>query len=112
MTRVLRNQHDGSKDGGVDVPALSAELRRAIRDGEARFDLGTRAAYAHDPSNFRQMPLGVVLQDRGCKVRCTNIDLASLLVEVLGLKGSIIFPHRSLELSTYALTIPYGSTSL
>jgi FAD/FMN-containing dehydrogenase len=45
----------------VDVLALSAELRRAIRDGEARFDLGTRAAYAHDSSNFRQVPLGVVL---------------------------------------------------
>jgi hypothetical protein len=45
----------------VDVLALSAELRRAIRDGEARYDLGTRAAYTHDSSNFRQVPLGVVL---------------------------------------------------
>jgi FAD/FMN-containing dehydrogenase len=61
LRRVLRNQHNGSRDGGVDVLVLSAELRRAIRDGEVRFDLGTRAAYAHDSSNFRQVPLGVVL---------------------------------------------------
>jgi hypothetical protein len=61
LRRVLRNQHNGSRDGDVDVLAPSAELRRAIRDGEARFDLGTRAAYAHDSSNFREVSLGVVL---------------------------------------------------
>jgi FAD/FMN-containing dehydrogenase/Fe-S oxidoreductase len=30
-------------------------------DGEVRFDAGTRAAYSTDASNFRQVPLGVVL---------------------------------------------------
>ncbi len=30
-------------------------------DGEVRFDPGTRAAYSTDASNFRQLPLGVVI---------------------------------------------------
>lgn len=30
-------------------------------DGEVRFDEGTRAAYSTDASNFRQVPIGVVL---------------------------------------------------
>lgn len=39
---------------------LEQALARAIR-GEARFDTGTRAMYAHDASNYRQAPMGVVL---------------------------------------------------
>ena len=40
--------------------AAEAELRNRV-DGEVRFDAGTRAAYSTDASNFRQVPLGVVL---------------------------------------------------
>jgi hypothetical protein len=29
--------------------------------GEVRFDAGSRAAYASDASNYRQVPIGVVL---------------------------------------------------
>ncbi len=36
------------------------ELRSAIT-GEVRFDLGSRALYSTDASNYRQIPLGVVL---------------------------------------------------
>jgi FAD/FMN-containing dehydrogenase/Fe-S oxidoreductase len=39
--------------------ALAADLRAAIR-GEVRFDDGTRALYATDASNYRQIPIGVV----------------------------------------------------
>jgi FAD/FMN-containing dehydrogenase/Fe-S oxidoreductase len=38
---------------------LAAALREAVR-GEVRFDLGTRAAYSTDASNYRQVPIGVV----------------------------------------------------
>jgi len=38
---------------------LEAALRLAIR-GEVSFDGGTRAVYATDSSNYRQVPLGVV----------------------------------------------------
>jgi FAD/FMN-containing dehydrogenase len=44
----------------VDANALSSELRGAIR-GEVRFDAGSRALYATDGSNYRQVPIGVVI---------------------------------------------------
>jgi FAD/FMN-containing dehydrogenase/Fe-S oxidoreductase len=44
----------------VDVDGLATALRRAI-GGEVRFDAGSRALYATDASNYRQVPIGVVL---------------------------------------------------
>src|SRR5204863_6620452 len=44
----------------VDVSALEAALRAEV-DGEVRFDAGSRAAYSTDASNFRQVPIGVVV---------------------------------------------------
>ena len=40
--------------------ALADDLRRRIR-GEVRFDDGTRALYSTDASNYRQVPIGVVI---------------------------------------------------
>ncbi|MGH8746101.1 MAG: FAD-binding oxidoreductase, partial [Burkholderiales bacterium] len=39
---------------------LEADLARAVA-GEVRFDAGARAAYCADASNYRQIPIGVVL---------------------------------------------------
>ena len=39
---------------------LEAELRRTVR-GEVRFDAGSRALYATDASNYRQIPIGLVV---------------------------------------------------
>jgi FAD/FMN-containing dehydrogenase len=44
----------------LDAEALAAELRRRIK-GEVRFDDGSRALYATDASNYRQVPIGVVV---------------------------------------------------
>jgi FAD/FMN-containing dehydrogenase/Fe-S oxidoreductase len=44
----------------VDVQALQADLRRHVA-GEVRFDDGSRALYATDASNYRQVPIGVVV---------------------------------------------------
>jgi len=44
--------------------AARDRLRAALAgrvDGEVRFDAGSRAAYAHDGSNYRQVPVGVVV---------------------------------------------------
>ena len=43
-----------------DSSALEQDLRRAVA-GEVRFDAGTRAVYAADASNYRQVPIGVVV---------------------------------------------------
>ncbi|HEU4442451.1 MAG TPA: FAD-binding and (Fe-S)-binding domain-containing protein [Burkholderiales bacterium] len=44
----------------VDYQRLAAMLGDALA-GEVRFDSGMRAAYAADASNYRQVPIGVVL---------------------------------------------------
>src|SRR5947199_149939 len=44
----------------VDARSLERELRRRI-EGEVRFDDGSRALYATDASNYRQVPIGVVV---------------------------------------------------
>ncbi|MFJ8091503.1 FAD-linked oxidase C-terminal domain-containing protein [Streptomyces griseofuscus] len=44
----------------TDRAALIAALRAEV-DGEIRFDAGSRGAYATDGSNYRQVPLGVVV---------------------------------------------------
>jgi FAD/FMN-containing dehydrogenase/Fe-S oxidoreductase len=44
----------------LDAAALAAELTDEIQ-GEVRFDDGSRALYATDGSNYRQVPIGVVI---------------------------------------------------
>ena len=44
----------------VDAAGLEAELRAKV-EGEVRFDAGSRAMYATDASNYRQVPIGVVI---------------------------------------------------
>jgi FAD/FMN-containing dehydrogenase/Fe-S oxidoreductase len=44
----------------IDVTALKKALRKAV-EGEVRFDPGSLALYANDSSNFRQVPIGVVI---------------------------------------------------
>ena len=44
----------------VDADGLAAALRSTIR-GNVRFDAGSRALYATDASNYRQVPIGVVV---------------------------------------------------
>lgn len=50
--------HPGRPD--VDAEGLAGALRARV-DGEVRFDRGSRAAYSTDASNFRQVPIGVVV---------------------------------------------------
>ncbi len=48
----------------LDEGALARELSRCV-SGPVRFDRGSRALYATDASNYRQVPIGVVLPDSG-----------------------------------------------
>src|ERR1700731_5319404 len=48
----------------VDSFAAAAELEKELHrtvNGEARFDRGSRALYASDASNYRQIPIGLVI---------------------------------------------------
>ncbi|HYU45838.1 MAG TPA: FAD-binding and (Fe-S)-binding domain-containing protein, partial [Terriglobales bacterium] len=49
-----------ARSAQLDAAALEAALRRHLR-GEVRFDAGSRALYATDGSNYRQVPIGVVI---------------------------------------------------
>jgi FAD/FMN-containing dehydrogenase/Fe-S oxidoreductase len=44
----------------IDVEGLRARLERDVR-GEVRFDAGSRALYTMDSSNYRMLPIGVVI---------------------------------------------------
>lgn len=44
----------------VNVTGLEKQLRRHV-EGEVRFDTASLAMYANDASNFRQVPIGVVV---------------------------------------------------
>jgi FAD/FMN-containing dehydrogenase/Fe-S oxidoreductase len=49
-----------AETGSAGIRELERELTRRV-DGEVRFDAGTRGAYSTDGSNFRQVPIGVML---------------------------------------------------
>jgi FAD/FMN-containing dehydrogenase/Fe-S oxidoreductase len=51
---------DAVNETTVDVAALERALRASVR-GEVRFDEGSRALYATDASNYRQVPVAVVI---------------------------------------------------
>ncbi len=59
---LLRSRpQDWRKAGNkVDARGLEEELRGHV-EGEVRFDAGSKAMYAVDASNYRQVPIGVVV---------------------------------------------------
>ena len=65
---------------------LEARLRAALR-GEVRFDAGSRALYATDASNYRQVPIGVVLPRDIADVQATLAACRDLGAPVLSRGG-------------------------
>ena len=51
---------DALRGDSFDASALQAELGKCV-EGEVRFEPATRAMYATDASNYRQVPIGVVI---------------------------------------------------
>jgi FAD/FMN-containing dehydrogenase/Fe-S oxidoreductase len=66
----LRGRPPAAEPSPLDVEALAAALRREV-DGEVRFDGGSRALYATDGSNYRQVPIGVVIPRHRVDVMAT-----------------------------------------
>src|SRR4051812_38088983 len=52
--------HAGYNSNLTDIAGLQSELERNV-EGEVRFDAGSKAMYAVDASNYRQVPIGVVI---------------------------------------------------
>src|SRR5579885_2111208 len=61
LLRVLPpSSHDRPVDQFTDARELEEHLKHHVR-GEVRFDAGSRALYSTDGSNYRQVPIGVVV---------------------------------------------------
>ncbi|HZP88061.1 MAG TPA: FAD-binding and (Fe-S)-binding domain-containing protein [Burkholderiales bacterium] len=62
---MLQNLVDNTAAGAPSAPTVDAQgLARVLSqtiEGEVRFDAGSRALYATDASNYRQVPIGVVI---------------------------------------------------
>jgi FAD/FMN-containing dehydrogenase len=56
---ILSNQAPLDHEGFSAHRELEALLKKSVR-GEVRFDLASRALYAADSSNYRQLPIGVI----------------------------------------------------
>jgi FAD/FMN-containing dehydrogenase/Fe-S oxidoreductase len=65
---------------------LARELADCL-DGEVRFDSGSRAMYAHDASNYRQVPIGVIVPRHVDDVVATMRICRERDVPVLGRGG-------------------------
>src|SRR5213080_1783918 len=62
-----------AKTAQIDAAGLESALRRHLR-GDVRFDAGSRALYSTDGSNYRQVPIGVVLpRDEGDVIHAIQI---------------------------------------
>ena len=59
-TNTLDLRYETKYSEGVDAKLVEAELKSKI-EGEVRFDNASKALYATDGSNYRQVPIGVVL---------------------------------------------------
>ena len=62
LTPLPASSHGTPIDAFADARELERKLARAVR-GEVRFDRGSRALYATDGSNYRQIPIGLVVRD-------------------------------------------------
>jgi FAD/FMN-containing dehydrogenase/Fe-S oxidoreductase len=60
LTPLPLSSHAKPADSFAQALELENELKRTIR-GEVRFDRGSRALYATDGSNYRQIPIGLVV---------------------------------------------------
>src|SRR5438067_7142057 len=59
LARTTELHRMGSSES-VDVRGLQTELEQNV-EGEVRFDAGSRGMYAVDASNYRQVPVAVVI---------------------------------------------------
>lgn len=65
-----RASADAPDESFPQASELEHELKRTVR-GEVRFDRGSRALYATDASNYRQVPIGLVVPHDNDDVKAT-----------------------------------------
>ncbi|HEX7450472.1 MAG TPA: FAD-binding and (Fe-S)-binding domain-containing protein, partial [Pirellulales bacterium] len=83
---AAEHKHEPRPHTDVDAKGLAARLHKELR-GEAHFDQGYRALYAHDGSNYRMVPIGVVLPKSAQDVEATLAACREYGAPVLGRGG-------------------------
>src|SRR5215212_8394915 len=100
MTGTIKNgsyQLTDRQRTNLDLLALQSDLRDVVK-GEVRFDAGTRDIYAHDSSNYRQVPFGVVIPE--------DEDDVVAAVKVCHEHGAPVLPRGAgTSLSVEAITV-------
>ncbi len=85
----------------VDVNALERALRKAVT-GEVRFDRAAKGMYANDASNYRQVPIGVVLPRTEDDIVATHRECARFGAPIVNRGGGT---SLSGETVNYAVVI-------
>ena len=86
QTREIVRPHRPRPLAEVEARALEARIRAEIR-GEVRFDDGSRALYATDGSNYRMVPIGVVIPKDADDVEATVAACRRFGAPILGRGG-------------------------
>ncbi|HXD28250.1 MAG TPA: FAD-binding oxidoreductase [Arthrobacter sp.] len=83
---VVRPGSEKDRRGGPPPPlhGLQRDLEARV-DGEVRFDAGSRGAYSTDASNYRQVPLGVVVP--------RTVEAATEAMLVCRDHGAVVLPR-------------------
>jgi FAD/FMN-containing dehydrogenase/NAD-dependent dihydropyrimidine dehydrogenase PreA subunit len=89
---ILTNTHLPHEDFS-ESRALEARLRATVR-GEVRFDPASRALYATDSSNYRQVPIGVVIPRDNADVESTLAACREFGAPVLSRGGGTSLPGQ------------------
>ena len=83
---ILPSSHATPHTQPPETPDLVRELTRTVR-GEVRFDPGARALYATDASNYRHIPIGLVVPHDADDVRATVAACRRFNVPILARGG-------------------------
>ncbi len=81
----VRSEHVSAGNGDGRYQELGRVLAAAL-EGEVRFDAGSRALYATDASNYRQVPIGVVIP-RSIADVATTVELCRSFDAPIVLRG-------------------------
>src|ERR1043166_3000606 len=80
----------------VDVAALEHRLRANVR-GEVRFGGGDRGMYASDASNYRMVPIGVVLPKHADDVIATDAACREYGAPIFARGGGTAIPGQTVN---------------
>lgn len=87
------SRHEPGNSWSGNAKGLAARLKEKIK-GEVRFDSGSRALYSTDSSNYRQIPIGVVVPKTIEDIENTVSVCREFKAPILSRGGEQVSPAR------------------